>query len=237
MMSEQRAKRFYEQISTGPADCLNWTGNLMPSGHGTFGVGTRTYPAHRLAYVYERGPIEDGMEIDHLCANKRCVNTAHLEVVDRSTNQQRANDRAAVSSLVLMNRLLKRQGRNKTWLAQELGISRQAIYMWDDIPRNRLDDVAAVLGVDVERLTTEEPILPNPIAARNIRLALKASGRSQKWLAARMGIRREELYAKFSNGFLPEEEELLASILQIPRIWLFPEQNQSLAGISCEQEK
>lgn len=236
VMSAQRAKRFYEQVSAGPADCQNWTGALTSSGHGIFSVAGQSHPVHRLAYVYERGMIEYGMEIDHLCANKRCVNPDHLEVVDRSTNVTRAHERAALSSIVLLNRTLKRQGRSKTWLAAELGISRQAISQWQEIPADRLHDIAALLGVSPERLTTSEPTQPNPQAARNIGMALHAAGRSKSWLAKMLGIRREALYARFSNGFTEDEQIAVADIMNVPRSWLFPDTSVGLAGLKCEQE-
>ncbi|MEV4271931.1 HNH endonuclease signature motif containing protein [Micromonospora aurantiaca (nom. illeg.)] len=43
-------------------------------------------PAHRIAYEMKRGPVPDGLELDHLCRNRRCVRPAHLEPVTRRTN-------------------------------------------------------------------------------------------------------------------------------------------------------
>lgn len=46
------------------------------------------YRAHRVAYELAVGPIPDGMEIDHSCRNRRCVNPSHLRIATRKQNQE-----------------------------------------------------------------------------------------------------------------------------------------------------
>lgn len=41
-------------------------------------------------YEYYRGPIPDGLELDHLCRRRDCVNPAHLEPVTSSENKRRS---------------------------------------------------------------------------------------------------------------------------------------------------
>jgi hypothetical protein len=45
--------------------------------------------AHRVAYEQFVGTVPDGLELDHLCENKACVNPGHLEPVTRSENVRR----------------------------------------------------------------------------------------------------------------------------------------------------
>jgi hypothetical protein len=45
--------------------------------------------AHRVSYMIHRGPIPPGLEIDHLCRNKTCVNPDHLELVTSGENTRR----------------------------------------------------------------------------------------------------------------------------------------------------
>lgn len=71
-------------------DCLVWTGNA-PHGYGTFWLDGRKVRAHRFSYERFVGPIPDGLELDHLCRNTRCVNPEHLEPVTRAENLRRAH--------------------------------------------------------------------------------------------------------------------------------------------------
>ena len=76
-------------------ECVEWAGNISRTGYGRqwvlCGDGKRRLRyAHRVAWEAANGPIPDGLTIDHLCRNKACVNTAHLEVVTRSENLRRA---------------------------------------------------------------------------------------------------------------------------------------------------
>jgi len=43
----------------------------------------------RLMYELMKGPIPDGMELDHLCRNPACANVMHLEPVTHEKNMRR----------------------------------------------------------------------------------------------------------------------------------------------------
>lgn len=72
-------------------------GPLFPTGYGHCKPRpvTREQYAHRAAYQYLRGPIPDGLQLDHLCWVRRCVNPAHLEVVTARVNTLRGENPAA----------------------------------------------------------------------------------------------------------------------------------------------
>lgn len=42
--------------------------------------------AHRVVWRLLRGPIPEGMVLDHMCRNRACVNPAHLRVFTRQQN-------------------------------------------------------------------------------------------------------------------------------------------------------
>jgi hypothetical protein len=83
------AHRFWRHVTVTP-DCWQWDGGIGSSGYGTFHVDTKhTTMAHRMAYILSRGPIPDGLNIDHLCKNILCVNPWHLEPVTQKENLRR----------------------------------------------------------------------------------------------------------------------------------------------------
>ena len=67
-------------------DHLIWTGGT--SGQGGYGqiYRPRRIYAHRYAYEVVNGPIPDGLEIDHRCNIRLCVEPAHLEAVPHWLN-------------------------------------------------------------------------------------------------------------------------------------------------------
>lgn len=71
--------------------CWLWTGSLDRNGYGYIRetAGRRKLRAHRVVYEYVVGPIPDGMELDHLCRVRSCVNPDHLEPVTHRENQRR----------------------------------------------------------------------------------------------------------------------------------------------------
>lgn len=45
--------------------------------------------AHRVFWREARGPVPEGLVLDHLCRNRRCVNPEHLEPVTLGENIRR----------------------------------------------------------------------------------------------------------------------------------------------------
>lgn len=69
--------------------CWLWTGYIDQLDYGQFAFGGKVKKAHRVSYELHRGPIPLGLEIDHLCRVRCCVNPDHLEAVTRSENIRR----------------------------------------------------------------------------------------------------------------------------------------------------
>lgn len=79
-------ERFWEKVDrTG--GCWIWTAAEDGKGYGAFGVAEGlTVKAHRFAYEDLAGPVPAGLQLDHLCRNRLCVNPDHLEPVTNREN-------------------------------------------------------------------------------------------------------------------------------------------------------
>lgn len=74
----------------GATGCWVWQGHTS-DGYGRVSVGGHNRRAHRICYELMVGRIPDGMEIDHLCRNRACINPSHLEPVTKAVNIARSS--------------------------------------------------------------------------------------------------------------------------------------------------
>ena len=82
--------QFWSKVSPEPnSGCWLWTGASDPLGYGRINVKARLQLAHRVSYILFRGPIPDGLQLDHLCRIPCCVNPDHLEPVTPRENIMR----------------------------------------------------------------------------------------------------------------------------------------------------
>ena len=68
--------------------CWEWTGCLLKNGYGKHGVGGKQILAHRYSYEMAGDLIPEGMFVDHVCSNRKCVRPDHLRIVTRKQNSE-----------------------------------------------------------------------------------------------------------------------------------------------------
>jgi hypothetical protein len=90
----ERQELFWAKVDKS-GDCWNWLAGCNANGYGRFSIG---YPkkimAHRWSYEQHYGPIPQGMQIDHICRNIKCVNPCHLRAVTDKQNKENVGVRA-----------------------------------------------------------------------------------------------------------------------------------------------
>lgn len=102
--------RFWSRVDRS-GTCHLMTERIRPDGYANFTIRKQRYMAHRLAYEWAKGPVPDGLDLDHLCHNadpdclggptcshRRCVNVEHLEPATRPENVLRGKGRSAMNA-------------------------------------------------------------------------------------------------------------------------------------------
>lgn len=83
--------RFWQKVSgQGVDSCWLWQGATTVNGYGRFVPRRGIWVlSHRWAYEAMRAEIPAGLDMDHLCRTRACVNPWHLEPVTRQVNALR----------------------------------------------------------------------------------------------------------------------------------------------------
>ena len=90
--------RFRASYVVNDNGCWIWTRLLNRYGYAEMKVDNRSRGGHRVAYELLIGPIPNGLQIDHLCRVRACVNPAHLEAVTAQVNTLRSTNFAATNA-------------------------------------------------------------------------------------------------------------------------------------------
>jgi hypothetical protein len=92
------AERVFSKAVETPEGC--WVISTRESkGYARISDRGKLLYAHRVAYEFCRGTIAEGLQIDHLCRVRNCVNPWHLEIVTSRENSLRGQTIPAVNSL------------------------------------------------------------------------------------------------------------------------------------------
>ena len=110
--------------------CWLWKKPVHPSGYAFMWDATqqRMRAAHCVFYARQHGPIPEGMDLDHLCRRKNCVNPAHLEVVTHAENVRRGVSTHLTMADAHLIRELRSHGHTFSALATQFGVTKSTVF-------------------------------------------------------------------------------------------------------------
>lgn len=101
--------------------------------------GNKNQYAHRIMYEVLVGSVPAGMELDHICRNRACINPSHLEPVLHRENTRRGVSAKLDGNKVRAIRRLSLDGNTQRSIAKQFGVSQASVWQvihktsWVDI--------------------------------------------------------------------------------------------------------
>jgi len=76
------------KFSIRDGECLRWTKKHDADGYGQVRHDGQMRRVHRVAYTLAHGPVPDGLEVDHICHTRDCLNLEHLRLLAHKHNAE-----------------------------------------------------------------------------------------------------------------------------------------------------
>jgi len=67
-------------------DCIESKKGITTNGYSRIRINGKQIQAHRWVWELLSGPIDEGMVIDHMCSNRKCILPSHLRVISQQQN-------------------------------------------------------------------------------------------------------------------------------------------------------
>jgi hypothetical protein len=119
----------YQKQSESNGGHWIWTGPINDKFYGVYqkDVNSKKVKAHNAVYEDLIGPIPEGLELDHKCKAKLCVNPDHLEPVTSAVNARRRGSTKLSMDKARRIRQYAAEGKNHREIAQGFGVSQPMI--------------------------------------------------------------------------------------------------------------
>lgn len=84
-------RRLWNRFLVSDEGCWEASGSQDGRGYPQISDGGRPRKTHIVLWEALHGPVPDGLELDHLCRNPRCLRPDHLEPVTHLENVRRGD--------------------------------------------------------------------------------------------------------------------------------------------------
>jgi len=117
-----------EYLVDPDTECWVWQRYIGECGYGISSTCGRPRLAHRLYWERAHGTVPKGLELDHLCRNRACVNPDHMEPVSHTENMRRGSStKLTIDQVDEIRARTRTEGIPRTLLASAYGVTPENI--------------------------------------------------------------------------------------------------------------
>lgn len=123
-----RSAQYIEENHGHGTPCWIWQRAVDSGGYGKWRKDGE-YLAHRVYYKKAKGPIPEGLTIDHLCRVHSCVNPEHLEAVTNIENMRRGlGAKLTFDEVVRIREVRTSSGLTNRAIGELFGVSKSQVW-------------------------------------------------------------------------------------------------------------